>query len=63
MITVADKSLERPIKSYFVLSLIYSFGTKSDTPSGFLQLGLLHSRSLHRGSQLRDCTRRYALGS
>lgn len=33
MITVADKSLDRPIKSYFVLSLIYSSGTKCDTPS------------------------------
>ena len=36
MITVADKSLERPIKSYFVLSLIYSSGTKCDTPSRFV---------------------------
>ena len=36
MITEAGKSLEKPIKSYSVLLVIYSSGTKCDTPSGFV---------------------------
>ena len=50
-IPVADQSLERPIKWYFVVSLTYSF-SYSVWYLKKVCLGLLHSRSLHRWTQI-----------